>query len=115
MLGGSHWGEADPRISSSPEAADAESSPSDAVATPVPVPVPAGCLLRSGLFAGLAVLIAGLAPFSARFLFSSTHEEVSSDRMLLAVTQPCRQSNQNLYGWMPHLPAWTRETIMAYQ
>lgn len=115
MLVGSHWREADPRISSSPEAGDAESSPSDAVATPVPVPVPAGCLLRSGLFAGLAVLIAGLAPFSARFLFSSTHEEVSSDRMLLAVTQPWRTSDQNLYGWRPHLPGSTGENIQAYQ
>jgi EpsI family protein len=112
MFAGLPWREVDSRISPRRQYLDGESS-SDTAGSPDPVP--AGSLLRSGLFAVLAVLLAGLAPLAARFLSYSPQEELSSNGALPVITQPWYLSDQALYGWKPQLLGSVTEYMQAYQ
>jgi len=113
MLVGLYWREPDRHISPRLPAEDTERLPSTVVAAPLPLPV--GALLRSGLFAVLAVLIAGLAPFSARFLASSPQEEMSSSDVFAVITLPWKASGNNLYGWTPRFLGPAAEHMQAYR
>jgi exosortase A len=113
MLVGLHWRETERHISPRLQAEDPERLPSTLVAAPLPGA--AGSLLRSGLFAAFAVLIAGLAPFSARFLGSSPQEEMSGSGFLAVVSLPWKASDQNLYGWTPRFLGPAAEHIQAYR
>lgn len=113
MLVGLYWRETDRHISPPLQAEDSERLPSTVVAAPLPGP--AGSLLRSGLFAAFAVLIASLAPFSARFLASSPQEEMSGSGVLAVVSLPWKAADQNLYGWTPRFLGPAAEQIQAYR
>ncbi len=113
MLVGLHWRETDRHISPCLQAEDTKRLPPAEVATPLPVP--AGSLLRSGLFAALAVLIAGLAPFSAQFWPPPLRRKCRAAVCFQLSLFPGKAADQNLYGWTPRFLGPAAEHIQAYR